>query len=160
MHSLALLEVKNTANCSNKAVKSPQKRNADNISSTSEIEIRNATRTPWDTRSFSAIAATILGSRYSLSIVLIGDARARALNMQYRHKAYPANVLSFPLSTTSGEIAINLAKVKREAHRYSLTTHGYAQFLLIHSCLHLKGYDHGSRMEKAEQVFLKQFAIC
>ena len=119
----------------------------------------NATRTPWDTRGFSRIARAIVPDGYTLSVVLIGDMRARALNRAYRDKHTASNVLSFPLSDTAGEVFINLARVKREAHQYDLTPEGHAAFLLIHACLHLVGHDHGSRMEEAEQTFLKKFSI-
>lgn len=123
------------------------------------VLIHNATRTRWDTRVFLSIAQEILSSRYSLSIVLIGDTRARTLNQTYRQKNTAANVLSFPLSPTVGEIYINLARVRREARSFDLSPHGYAAFLLIHGCLHLKGYDHSSKMERAEQRYIQQFAL-
>jgi probable rRNA maturation factor len=108
---------------------------------------------------FFTVAEAILGSRYTLSIVLIGDTRSRALNHAHRGKTYAANVLSFPLTPTSGEVFINLAKVRREHGAYQLSEAGHALFLLIHACFHLKGYDHGSRMERAEQKTLERFAI-
>lgn len=123
------------------------------------LEVTNTTRTPWDTGGFLRIASAILPSTYTLSVVLIGDTRARTLNTTYRNKHTASNVLSFPLSDTAGEVYINLACVRREAHRYELTPHGHASFLLIHACLHLVGYDHGSRMEGAEKKYLKKFSI-
>ncbi len=32
-------------------------------------------------------------------------------------------------------------------------------FLFIHGCVHLKGYDHGAKMEKVEEKFRKKFKI-
>lgn len=144
-------------NLLSKAVKYPTQRNAAKHSG--HIEVTNTTRTPWDTRSFLDIASTILGPSYTLSIVLIGDTRARTLNRTYRNKETKANVLSFPLTKTVGEVFINIARVQREATTFELSSHGHAQFLLIHACLHLLGHDHGSRMEEAEQIYLKKFSI-
>lgn len=125
----------------------------------SKIELRTTIRRSWNTTGFSAIAEAILGREYELSIVLIGDTKARTLNTTYRNKTYAANVLSFPLSPKSGEIFLNIAKAIREAASYRLTPAQHVRFLLIHGCLHLRGYDHGSTMDRAEQTFLKRFVL-
>jgi len=81
------------------------------------------------------------------------------LNKTCRGKDAPANVLSFALDTTAGEIYLNVPRIRREAHAYGLTPHGHAKFLFIHACLHLKGHTHGSTMEQAEEALLKRFDI-
>lgn len=101
----------------------------------------------------------ILGDTYQLSLVLIGDARARALARTYKHKDTPSNVLSFPLDDGAGEIYINLAQVRREATRFGLSPAGHALFLFIHGCLHLAGHHHGGTMEQAEDAFVRRFNI-
>lgn len=116
-------------------------------------------RTPYPTADFCSIAKEILGTHYSLSIVLIGDKLARTLNETHRRKTTSSNVLSFPLSEESGEIFINLARAKREAHLFSLSPSGHVKYLLIHGCLHLKGYTHGSTMEGAERSLLERYHI-
>jgi len=121
--------------------------------------IAKTTRRPWKTDPFASIAARILGSSYDLSVVLIGDKRARALNITHRGKCSPANVLTFPLTARKGEVFLNLARIMREAHRFGLSPAGHAQFLLIHACLHLKGRTHGSTMEKAEDYYVRKFDI-
>jgi ssRNA-specific RNase YbeY (16S rRNA maturation enzyme) len=35
----------------------------------------------------------------------------------------------------------------------------FIYFLFIHGCVHLKGYDHGSTMERIEAKFRKEFGI-
>ena len=112
-----------------------------------------------DVSDFCRIVQAVLGSTYSLSVVLIGDKRARTLNAAHRNKHTAANVLSFPLDDTHGEIFLNVSRIEREAHRFDLTPQGHMRFLLIHGCLHLKGYAHGSTMERAEQRFLNKFSI-
>lgn len=76
--------------------------------------------------------------------------------MQYKqltkaqlHKTPTSNVLSFPLSKTSGEIVI----CKSAAKPYTL------EFLFIHGLLHLKGYKHGGIMEHEEAKLVKKFGI-
>ena len=105
------------------------------------------------------IAQHILGPRYTLSIVLIGDTRARTLNKKHRNKDTSTNVLSFPLTSACGEIFLNIPRIEREAHRFHLSPQGHLRYLLIHGCLHLKGYHHGGTMEQAEQTLLNTFAI-
>lgn len=108
---------------------------------------------------FEEMATTILGADYDLSLVFIGPTRARTLNETYRHHSYQPNVLSFPLSPTTGEIFICPHVAQREAARFNLSQTGYIAFLFIHGCLHLKGYEHGDTMERQERRYLRQFAI-
>jgi len=105
------------------------------------------------------IARHVLKQNYHLSIVLIGDRRARTLNQTYRNKHTAANVLSFPIDTAHGEIFLNVARIEREAHRFNLSPHGHLRYLLIHGCLHLNGHQHGSTMEQAEQRLLRALKI-
>lgn len=124
-----------------------------------DITVTSTLRTPWKTDKIKTIARHILGPRYSLSIVLVGEKRARTLNKRYRGKDYVPNVLTFPIDAHSAEIFLTIPKIKREARRYGLSPHGHMLFLLIHGCLHLKGYAHGSTMERAEQKLLSAFNI-
>lgn len=91
----------------------------------------------------------VLGKKYDLSVVFVGDEIMRNLNKIYRKKDKIANVLSFPLSKESGEILIN-DKFKKEKD--------YADYLFTHSILHLKGFKHGKIMEKEEEKLAKKFA--
>jgi len=124
------------------------------------FSVSQTIRLPWKTTGYEKIARDILGADFDLSIVLIADKKAFFLNKQYRNKETPANVLTFPFSKKSGEIFINIAKVKREARDFGFTPQVHAQYLLIHGCLHLKGHSHGSTMEKAEEYFLKKHSTC
>ncbi len=109
--------------------------------------------------SYAAMADTILGKRYGLSLVFIGKTRAAMLNKQYRNKTYSPNVLSFPLDQKTGEIFICPQVAATEAAKYNLSPRGYVGFLFIHGCLHLKGLDHGNQMEKLEQKWIKHFNL-
>lgn len=101
----------------------------------------------------------ILGAKYELSLVFVGKERAATLNKTYRHKTYPPNVLSFPLSVNSGEIFICPSVAKNEASKFDLSADGYVAYLFIHGLIHLKGHDHGDTMDTLERKYLKAFNI-
>ncbi len=97
---------------------------------------------------FTKIKKEVLGSRYDLSVALIAPAAMRrAMKYKKAPTAKISNVLSFPLSKTSGEILICPAAAKP----YSV------EFLFIHGLLHLKGLKHSATMEREEDRFLKRF---
>lgn len=108
---------------------------------------------------YQTIAEDLLPKRYALSLVFIGERRAQKLNEQYRQKTYVPNVLSFPLTSDTGEIFITPRVAEREAKKFSLTPRGYVGFLFIHAILHLKGYRHGATMERAEKKYLLKYGL-
>jgi probable rRNA maturation factor len=120
------------------------------------FSLANATRARAPALPYRAIARAVLGERYELSLVLVGDARSRALNRRYRGKDAPANVLSFPLSKSEGELVLNLAAARRDAPRYGHSYRAMVGYLLIHGLLHLKGMTHGRRMEGEERALLRR----
>ncbi|NOY35374.1 MAG: rRNA maturation RNase YbeY [bacterium] len=105
------------------------------------------------------IKEEVLGKKYNLSAVAADDKLMKKLNTAYRKKAKTTNVLSFPLSETEGEIFINLPLAKKEAKEAGLPEKDYADYLFIHSLLHLKGYDHGEKMKKEERRLIKKLKI-
>lgn len=94
-----------------------------------------------------AVKQAILGKEYELSTVYAGNTLIRRLNRIYRNRDESTNVLAFPLSKNSGEIFLNLTNLKGFSTKY----------LFIHALLHLKGMQHGAKMERAENKFLKLF---
>lgn len=121
------------------------------------IEISNSTKRnlPSSKLRFAQIKEAVLGKKYELSLVFVGNARSKTLNKKHRGKNYSANVLSFPLDNSAGEIFINL-DTKKEAIQFEMSHKKYIEFLLIHGCLHLKGFDHGEKMSAEEQKYLKK----
>jgi len=105
------------------------------------------------------IKDSVLGKEYSLSLVFIGQKRSLSLNKKYRHKNSPANVLAFSLEKRSGEIFITLPKARKEHVHFDMSFKKYVIYLFIHGLLHLKGHDHGSRMEDEEKKILKRFSV-
>ena len=123
------------------------------------VSVSHTTKNKPPRLQFEEITEKIAGKRYELSVVFVGEKRAQALNIQYRNKDYIPNVLSFPLSETSGEIYICPTIAKREAKNFNLSPKGYMSFLLIHGLLHLKGHDHGDTMERLERKYMRAFSI-
>lgn len=103
------------------------------------------------------IKAEILGRDYDLSFAFISKDEIHKLNKKYRKKDKPTDILSFPLSKTSGEILICKEIAKLKSKDFGLKNADYLPFLFIHGCLHLKGLDHGEEMEKLEQKYFKKF---
>jgi probable rRNA maturation factor len=120
-----------------------------------EFAVRTTVRGPVPRIQFERIAQEILGNAYSLSLVICGDTLGRRLNTEYRKKTYKPNVLSFPLSKKEGEIFLNVRKAGREAQAEGSSLTRRSAFLFIHACLHLKGLDHGNKMDALEQKHLK-----
>lgn len=88
----------------------------------------------------------VLGKKYDLSFSYAKSNEMRRLNKTYRKKDYVANVLSFPLSPNEGEILINKTYQKKDC----------ADYLFIHSLLHLKGLKHGKKMEEGETKIMQK----
>lgn len=106
---------------------------------------------------FLAIKNDVLGEKYQLSINLVGEKRARSINQSSRGKSYAPNVLSFPLTKSAGEIYITPLVSKREAKKYEHNEREHFIFLFIHGLLHLQGYDHGPKMDRLEELYLKKY---
>jgi rRNA maturation RNase YbeY len=98
---------------------------------------------------FKKIQKHILGDRYELSVAFLPPAKMRAVTRQYKHKDHVSNVLSFPLSKTSGEILL----CKSAAKPYTV------EYLFIHGCMHLAGYTHSATMERQERKVLARFSL-
>ena len=124
-----------------------------------KFSVTNKTRDKIPRVDFLKIKNFALGKDCSLSLVFIGESKSKALNSKYRGKNKSTNILSFPLDKKSGEIFITLAVARREAKKFGRKLDNFVAFLFIHGLMHLKGYPHGSRMERAEKVVRRKFGI-
>ena len=86
-----------------------------------------------------------------LSILITDDSEIAQLNLQYRNRKGPTNVLSFPMhegdfSEVSpemlGDVVISAETAAREGKELGFSFAQRLNFLLVHGLLHLFGYDH------------------
>ena len=84
-----------------------------------------------------------------ISVRIVSAAESAELNLCYRGKEGPTNVLSFPAdipefveSTLLGDIVICAAIVRKEANEQHKTLEAHWAHMLVHGTLHLLGYDH------------------
>ncbi len=97
-------------------------------------------------------------ARGVVSVALISDVRARALNRSYRRKDYATDVLSFPANPRAvpnppnpqsrtpnpflGDIVIARGVARRQARAAGHAERTELRILALHGLLHLLGYDH------------------
>jgi probable rRNA maturation factor len=123
---------------------------------------------------------------YSLCVMGCDDARIGALNTQFRGKAGPTNVLSWPseergaqiagqhpiLPTAGaaddpehlGDIALAFETCHAEASAASIPPMAHISHLIVHGILHLFGYDHikaadGDLMEGIETRVMARLGL-
>ncbi|HLP86642.1 MAG TPA: rRNA maturation RNase YbeY [Candidatus Paceibacterota bacterium] len=120
--------------------------------------IKNKTKSKLPSLPFVSMKDKILGKKYEFGLSLLTPLEQKKINFKYRGKNETTNILSFPLSKTSGEITIDPIKVKKDAPLFDMTYPQFFKFLVIHGMLHLKGFEHSSTMEKKEKEYLRMFS--
>lgn len=114
-------------------------------------------------------AAAALERDAEVTVRLVGEEEARALNRDYRGKDYATNVLTFtyddgpapPLAGAPlmGDLVLCVPVVVREALEQGKSPESHYAHLVVHGMLHLQGYDHedegdAERMEARERAVL------
>ena len=97
-----------------------------------------------------------------IGIMLCDEAKARALNRDYRGKDYATNVLSFPYDSEPvicGDLVICAPVVEREAREQGKALDAHYAHLVVHGVLHLQGYDHETGDADAELMENKEAAL-
>ncbi len=108
---------------------------------------------------FEQIKEAVLGKKYELSFAFVSAKKIQEFNKIYRQINKPTDILSFPLSKDSGEMLICKSEAKKEMIKFGYKFEPFIIFLYIHGLVHLKGYDHGAKMEKIEEKFRKKFGV-
>jgi len=149
--------------------------------------VRRATRSGFvpaaaQMRSWAAAALGAQARGAGIALLVVGRARSRALNRQYRGRDKPTNVLSFPAPVIArapgsrakaspgtparplGDIVICPEVLRREARAQGKRERDHWMHLFIHGVLHLVGHDHlrddeARRMERLERRLLRRFGV-
>lgn len=98
-----------------------------------------------------------------IGIACVDLAESHELNMQYRGKDKPTNVLSFPSDIPEeilemldarplGDLVICIPVVLQEAQEQQKSPINHFTHLLVHGVLHLLGYDHELGEVEAEEM--------
>lgn len=114
---------------------------------------------------FANQAQRAAGLTGEVNVLLTGDAELRQLNLQFRHKDQPTDVLSFPSEPApmveglrqsqagtrraslrqqalGGDIAISLQTARAQAAALGHDLLTEVKVLILHGMLHLAGHDH------------------
>lgn len=112
-----------------------------------------------------------------LSIVLTGDNTIRDYNRNYRDNDKPTNVLSFPIYEKEfikelkcndylliGDVVLSIDTILKESKEQNKPFLNHLTHLIVHSILHLFGFDHiniqeAKDMETMEIKVLNDFGI-
>jgi len=98
-----------------------------------------------------------------ITLLLADDAALQALNLEFRGKDKPTDVLSFPSLPMDrpflGDIAIAYEVSAADAASQGKTLEDHLCHLIIHGYLHLLGYDHEIDTEADEMEALETMAL-
>ena len=97
-----------------------------------------------------------------MTVRIVDDAESHALNLNYRGKDRPTNVLSFPFECPDevelpllGDLVICRQVVEREAQEQDKPLMAHWAHMVVHGSLHLLGYDHIEDDEAEEMESLE-----
>ena len=99
----------------------------------------------------------------AISIVLSNDAHLRALNLAFRSTNKPTDVLSFDGAAVGGhhlgDVIISMEQCALNAAHAHHTEDDELALLVVHGTLHLLGYDHATKADKARMWFEQKRAL-
>ena len=97
-----------------------------------------------------------------MTVRIVDEAESHALNLNYRGKDRPTNVLSFPFECPDevelpllGDLVICRQGVEREAQEQDKPVMAHWAHMVVHGSLHLLGYDHIEDDEAEEMEILE-----
>lgn len=120
---------------------------------------------------YTAFQVSDFGQKGAVNVLFTTDAQMQDLNLEFRHKDAPTNVLSFPGGEAIrpefaylGDIALGYETCAHEAQTKNITLRDHAAHLIVHGLLHLAGHDHqhddeAEVMEQAEIKILRMLGI-
>ncbi len=97
-----------------------------------------------------------------ITVRIVDEAESHQLNLTYRGKDKPTNVLSFPFECPDevelpllGDLVICRQVVEREAQEQGKPLTAHWAHMVVHGSLHLLGYDHIEEDEAEEMESLE-----
>ena len=97
-----------------------------------------------------------------MTVRIVDEVESHALNLNYRGKDRPTNVLSFPFECPDevelpllGDLVICRQVVEREAQEQDKPLMAHWAHMVVHGSLHLLGYDHIEDGEAEEMESLE-----
>lgn len=123
--------------------------------------------------------------KVEVSITLVNNEEIKLLNKEYRDIDQETDVLSFPLidfespglfddldenelsdlfnldtnELMLGDIVVSIEKAKAQAQEYGHSMERELGFLIVHSMLHLFGYDHMDDAQEKEMFEIQEFIL-
>lgn len=113
-----------------------------------------------------------------VNVLITDDEGIREINREQRQKDAPTDVLSFPMLelcpgepptgdwadpgtglTVLGDMVLNLDRMKLQAAEYGHSVRRELCYLVVHSALHLLGYDHLDEGEEKKAMRAREEAI-
>ena len=113
-----------------------------------------------------------------VSVSFVDNEEIHALNLEYRGKDKPTDVLSFPMYDIKngdmpfegeifelGDIVLSLERAREQAEEFGHSYERECAFLTVHSVLHLLGYDHvnseeeETEMREHQRVVMKKLGL-
>ena len=102
------------------------------------------------------------GDEIEMTVRIVDEAESHDLNLTYRGKDRPTNVLSFPFECPDevelpllGDLVICRQVVEREAAEQEKPLIAHWAHMVVHGSLHLLGYDHIEDNEAEEMESLE-----
>ena len=108
-------------------------------------------------RSLAKWLKVALQSSAEITVRVVGDAEARALNLAYRQRDYATNVLTFDYQREPivvADLVLCAAVVEREAKQQGKPLLAHYAHLVVHGALHAQGWDHEA--DEAEALAMEQ----
>ena len=146
-------------------------------------------RSPVDKRVFSspyirkcintALNCENVSVKCEISVLITDDGEIHKINNQFRGVDRPTDVLSFPMQTLIpekfapdmtqaepetgllplGDIVISTDRIKAQAAEFGHSRRRELSYLLVHSVMHLLGYDHVDEAEMKKQMRRHEDAV-
>lgn len=115
-----------------------------------------------DVSTWLTAAITPFQPQAEVTVRIVDNEESHQLNLEYRGKDKPTNVLSFPFEAPPGieldllgDLVICRQVVEQEAKEQNKTLQAHWAHMVVHGSLHLLGYDHIEEDEAEEMESLE-----